>query len=179
MAPLNRKADTVCRVFLNYLVNWAGTPGKIVLDLDTAFTNNFADLTSDHAISFRVIAGQAHWQNVIAERYGALWKACWGKQCVTEGVQDSDYADTITAVNHSWNSLRNWLVFSPRQWVFGSNGYLVPKMLLKKSGPYMLLLLRGVWQESMPFAMVLGTRIIFFENQYPGTAGIGSQEPYR
>jgi len=58
VAPLkNRKADTVCRVFLNYLVNWAGTPGKIVLDLDTAFADNFADLTSDHAISFRVIVG--------------------------------------------------------------------------------------------------------------------------
>lgn len=68
-----------------------------------------------------------------------------GEQCETEGVQDSDYADTITVVNYSWNSLRNWLAFSPRQWVFGSNGYLVPKMLLKKLGPYMLLLLRGVW----------------------------------
>ena len=55
----------------------------------------------------------------------------------------------------------------------------MPKMLLKKLGPYMLLLLRDVWQKSMPFAMVPGTRSIFFENQYPGTAGIGSQEPYR
>ena len=166
VAPLrNRKSDTVLRVFLKYWVNWAGPPGRLVLDLDTAFADSFADLTSDLAISMRAAAGQAHWQNGIAERYGSSWKSCWEKLCVAEGIRDEDMLDAICAVNDARNSLRNRSGFSPRQWVFGTNGRLVADL---EDGGHEMSALHAVTPEgrmARKHALRNGARIAFFEVQ--------------
>ncbi|CAL1145601.1 unnamed protein product [Cladocopium goreaui] len=166
VAPLrNRKSDTVLRVFLKYWVNWAGPPGRLVLDLDTAFADSFADLTSDLAISMRAAAGQAHWQNGIAERYGSSWKSCWEKLCVAEGIRDEDMLDAICAVNDARNSLRNRSGFSPRQWVFGTNGRLVADL---EDGGHEMSALHAVTPEgrmARKHALRNGARIAFFEAQ--------------
>ena len=166
VAPLrNRKSETVCRVFMKYWVNWAGPPGRLVLDLDTAFADSFADLTSDQAISLRAAAGQAHWQNGVAERYGASWKNCWEKLCVSEDVQDSDMIDAICAVNDARNCLRNRSGFSPRQWVFGSNGRLVPDL---EDGGHELSALHAASPEgrmARQHALRNGARQAFFQCQ--------------
>lgn len=166
VAPLrNRKSDTVLRVFLKYWVNWAGPPGRLVLDLDTAFADSFADLTSDLAISMRAAAGQAHWQKGIAERYGSSWKSCWEKLCVAEGIRDEDMLDAICAVNDARNSLRNRSGFSPRQWVFGTNGRLVADL---EDGGHEMSALHAVTPEgrmARKHALRNGARIAFFEVQ--------------
>ena len=166
VAPLpDRKAETVCEIFLKYWVNWAGTPGRLVLDLDTAFVGSFADLTSDKAIAMRAAAGQAHWQNGVAERYGASWKNCWEKLCVAENVMDDELEDAITAVNEARNTLRNRSGFSPRQWVFGSNGRNVPD---PEDGGHEMSALHAVTPEgrmARKYAIRNGARIAFFEIQ--------------
>ena len=166
VAPLpDRKAETVCEIFLKYWVNWAGTPGRLVIDLDTAFVGSFADLTSDKAIAMRAAAGQAHWQNGIAERYGSSWKACWEKLCVAESLMDEDLEDGICAVNEARNTLRNRSGFSPRQWVFGSNGRNVPDL---EDGGHELSALHAVTPEgrmARKYAIRNGARTAFFEIQ--------------
>ena len=47
------------------------------------------------------------------------------------------------------------------QWIFGTED--TPQEVRA----YILLLLRGVWQKSMPFAMVPGTRIKFLSTNTP------------
>ena len=129
VAPLrNRQADTVCRVFMKYWVNWAGPPSKLVLDLDTSFADSFSKLTSDQAIGMKAAGGQAHWQNGVAERYGRSWKDTWERLCEAAEVRDDDIMEACAAVNDARNTLRNRSGFSPRQWVFGSNGRLVPDL---------------------------------------------------
>lgn len=118
----NRKSSTVADVFYKHWIAWAGVPGRIVLDLDTAFQDSFWELTSDHSIAMRAAAGQAHWQNGIAERYGSAWKDVWARLCAQQGVRDVDMMDAACAVSEARNSLRNRSGFSPRQWVFGTNG---------------------------------------------------------
>ena len=113
---------------MKYWVNWAGPPGKLVLDLDTAFADSFAKLTSDQAIGLKAAGGQAHWQNGVAERYGRSWKDTWEKVCEAQEVRDEDLLEAVAAVNDARNTLRNRSGFSPRQWVFGSNGRLVPDL---------------------------------------------------
>ena len=71
-------------------------------------------------------AGQAHWQNGIAERYGGAWKNIWDKICTEHNVTDRDIPEAVAAVNEARNTLRNRSGSSPMQWVFGSNGRLVP-----------------------------------------------------
>lgn len=118
----NRKSDTVAQASYRHWISWAGVPGRLVLDLDTAFQDSFWELTSDHSISMKSAAGQAHWQNGIAERFGQSWKDVWRKVCKHQGVGDQDLHDAAGAVSEARNSLRNRSGFSPRQWVFGTNG---------------------------------------------------------
>ena len=171
VAPLkNREAATVARVFLKYWVSWAGTPGRLVLDLDTAFVGSFADLTSDTGIAMRAAAGQAHWQNGIAERYGASWKDCWERLCAAEDIRDADLRDAICAVNDARNTLRNRSGFSPRQWVFGTNGRLSPDPV---DGGHELSTLASVTPEGLmgrKQAIRHGARLAFHQTQ--GQEGI-------
>ena len=82
VVPLeDRKSSTVSRTFNAHWTSWAGAPGRLVLDLDTAFVDSFWELTSEDNIGLRAAAGQAHWQNGIAERYGSTWKDTWLKLC--------------------------------------------------------------------------------------------------
>ena len=118
----NRKSSTVADTFYRHWISWAGVPGRLVLDLDTAFQDSFWELTSDESISMRAAAGQAHWQNGIAERYGSTWKDVWQRLCKMQGIRDHEIHDAAGAVSEARNSLRNRSGFSPRQWVFGTNG---------------------------------------------------------
>lgn len=124
----NRRSSTVSEAFYCHWISWAGVPGRLVLDLDTCFQDSFWELTSDHSIAMRAAAGQAHWQNGVAERYGSGWKSIWTKLCAQHGVQDRDILDAACAVSEARNTLRNRSGFSPRQWVFGTNGKLLPNM---------------------------------------------------
>ena len=119
-------ANVVAETFYKFWVSWAGTPVKLVLDLDTGFQDSFWELTSGDGIGMRCAAGQAHWQNGIAERYGGAWKSVWDKLCMDYKVMDNEMWEATAAVNEPRNTLRNKSGFSPRQWVFGSNGRLVP-----------------------------------------------------
>ena len=124
----NRKSDTVAQAFYRHWISWAGVPGRLVLDLDTAFQDSFWELTSDHSISMRAAAGQAHWQNGVAERFGSSWKDIWTKVCKHHGVGNKDLHDAAAAVSEARNSLRNRSGFSPRQWVFGSNSKTIASL---------------------------------------------------
>ena len=129
VVPLeNRKSETVAKAFYAHWVSWAGVPGRLVLDLDTAFADSFQDLTSQDGIAMRAAAGQAHWQNGVAERYGDSWKDIWKKVCNEHIVCDHEIWDAMGAVSDARNSLRNRAGFSPRQWVFGTNGRVVPDL---------------------------------------------------
>eukprot|EP00435_Cladocopium_sp_Y103_P023416 s2511_g5.t1 len=72
----------------------------------------------------RCAAGQAHWQNGIAERYGGSWKAIWDKLNEEYSILDDEIYEAACAVSEARNTLRNRSGFSPRQWVFGSQGRL-------------------------------------------------------
>ena len=122
----SRHAPVVYQTFMRAWVNWAGVPERLVLDLDTSFQDAFWELTSDQNIAMRAAAGQAHWQNGIAERYGGTWKEVWSKLCDAENLTTEDLAEGVAAVNHARNTLRNRSGYSPRQWVFGCNPREVP-----------------------------------------------------
>ena len=124
----NRKSATVADAFYKYWISWAGVPGRLVLDLDGCFQESFWELTSDHSIAMRAAAGQAHWQNGVAERYGQSWKNVWQKVVDDNAVMDEDILDAACAVSEARNTLRNRSGFSPRQWVFGTNGKLLTNL---------------------------------------------------
>ena len=127
VVPLeSRHANVVAETFYKFWTSWAGFPAKLVLDLDTGFQDSFWELTSGDGIAMRCAAGQAHWQNGVAERYGGAWKSVWDKLCVEHKIIDSELWEATSAVNEARNTLRNRSGFSPRQWVFGNNGRLVP-----------------------------------------------------
>ena len=84
----NRRSDTVAQTFYKHSIAWAHIPGRLVIDLDTAFQDSFCrELTSDHSIAMRSAAGQAHWQNGICR---ALWtgmeRHIWQRVCTQHHV---------------------------------------------------------------------------------------------
>ena len=92
VVPLeSRHATVVSETFYKFWVSWAGVPSKLVLDLDTSFRDSFWELTSGDGIAMRCAAGQAHWQNGIAERYGSSWKTTWDRLCIQHNVVDANY----------------------------------------------------------------------------------------
>eukprot|EP00435_Cladocopium_sp_Y103_P068690 s358_g32.t1 len=167
VVPLeNRKSETVAKAFYAHWVSWAGVPGRLVLDLDTAFADSFQELTSHDSIAMRSAAGQAHWQNGVAERYGDSWKDIWKKVCAQHQVCDHEIWDAACAVSEARNSLRNRAGFSPRQWVFGTNGRLVPD--LEDGGGSDLSAIDAVTSDekmSRKHTLKLGAKTAFFELQ--------------
>lgn len=100
VVPLeNRKSQTVAKAFHAHWISWAGVPGRLVLDLETGFQDSFMDLTSQESIAMRAAAGQARWQNGIAERYGSTWKDVWMKLCTEQLVCDDELWEASAAVN--------------------------------------------------------------------------------
>ena len=70
----------------------------------------------------RCAAGQAHWQNGVAERHGAAWKAVYDKVVLDREALLEEVQDVVAIVNQAKNTTRNRSGYSPRQWVFGSSG---------------------------------------------------------
>ena len=95
----------------------------VLADLDSAFKDKFTELLDRHRVGMRCSAGQAHWQNGVAERHGASWKAIWEKVVAAQGTLTEEAEETVAAVNDAKNTLRNHAGFSPRQWLFGSNDH--------------------------------------------------------
>ena len=97
-------------------------PKQLLVDLDSAFKDKFLTLMDEKCIILRAAAGQAHWQNGVCERHGGAWKAIWAKFMEETLVLEEEFAEACAEVSDAKNQLRNKSGFSPRQWVFGSNG---------------------------------------------------------
>ena len=112
-------SQEVSRAFVDGWIAWAGAPRLILVDLDSAFKDQFLELMDQRSVVVRCAAGQAHWQNGLAERHGGVWKAIWDKMCEDLSIGDKDLREGAAAVSDAKNSLRNRSGYSPRQWVFG------------------------------------------------------------
>ena len=117
------KSAAAAKAFTSGWLHWAGAPKMVLADLDSAFKDKFTELLDRHRIGMRCSAGQAHWQNGVAERHGASWKAIWDKVVAAQGTLTEEAEDTAAAMNDAKNSLRNHAGFSPRQWLFGANDH--------------------------------------------------------
>ncbi|CAE7358519.1 RE1, partial [Symbiodinium microadriaticum] len=117
------KSAAAAKAFTQGWLHWAGAPKMVLADLDSAFKDKFAELLDRHRVGMRCSAGQAHWQNGVAERHGASWKAIWDKVVAAQGTLTEEAEETAAAVNDAKNTLRNHAGFSPRQWLFGSNDH--------------------------------------------------------
>ncbi|CAE7629272.1 RE2, partial [Symbiodinium sp. KB8] len=117
------KSAAAAKAFTSGWLHWAGAPKMVLADLDSAFKDKFTELLDRRRVGMRCSAGQAHWQNGVAERHGASWKAIWDKVVAAQGTLTEEAEDTAAAVNDAKNSLRNHAGFSPRQWLFGANDH--------------------------------------------------------
>ena len=113
------KSEDVAKAFVTGWVRWAGAPKHLLIDLDSAFKDQFLTMLDERSIIVRSAAGQAHCQNAVAERHGATWKLVWAKLVEQNTVVESELEEAAAAVSDAKNSLRNRSGFSPRQWVFG------------------------------------------------------------
>ena len=116
------KSEDVSQAFASGWIQWAGVPKQLLVDLDSAFKDRFLTLMDEKCIILRAAAGQAHWQNGVCERHGGAWKAVWAKFVEETLVLEEEIFEACAAVSDAKNQLRNKSGFSPRQWVFGSNG---------------------------------------------------------
>ena len=117
----NTTSEEVARAFVSGWVSWAGAPKHLLVDLDSAFKDNFLTMLDQRCIVVRAAAGQAHWQNSVAERHGASWKLVWAKLVEQRTVIEAEISEAAAAVNDVKNNLRNRSGYSPRQWIFGSS----------------------------------------------------------
>ncbi|CAE7268762.1 GIP, partial [Symbiodinium sp. CCMP2456] len=115
------KSEDAVKAFMNGWVSWAGAPRFLIGDLDSAFKDQFLNYLDQQAIHIRCAAGQAHWQNSVAERQGESWKAVWKKHVEANLILKEEAPEAIAAINAAKNSLRNRSGYSPRQWLFGAN----------------------------------------------------------
>lgn len=60
-------------------MSWAGVPRRVLVDLDSAFKGDFLQIMNERSVLVRCAAGQAHWQNGLAERHGGAWKEIFKK----------------------------------------------------------------------------------------------------
>ena len=120
VVPLpSTKSEDVAKAFVSGWVRWAGAPKHLLIDLDSAFKDSFLTMLDERCIVVRAAAGQAHWQNAVAERHGATWKLIWAKLVEQKTVVESEIEEAAAAVSDAKNGLRNKSGYSPRQWVFG------------------------------------------------------------
>ena len=117
----NTTAEELGRALIEHWINWAGAPKHLLCDLDSAFKGHFLQLMNERSVIVRCAAGQAHWQNGIAERHGGAWKEVWNKLVEDNAVLDNEVVEAIAATSDAKNQLRNKSGYSPRQWVFGTN----------------------------------------------------------
>ena len=115
------RSEDAAKAFMAGWVHWAGPPRFLIGDLDSAFKDQFLERLDQMAVRIRCAAGQAHWQNSVAERQGESWKAIWKKHVEANLIMKDEAAETMVAINAAKNGLRNRSGYSPRQWVFGSN----------------------------------------------------------
>ena len=123
VVPLkSTKSEDVSEAFSSGWIQWAGAPKFVLVDLDSAFKDKFLALMDNKSVVVRAAAGQAHWQNGVAERHGGAWKMIWNKFVEDNLVFVEEMPEAMSWVSDAKNQLRNRSGYSPRQWVFGSNG---------------------------------------------------------
>ena len=88
----------------------AAAPRQMLIDLGSGFKGTFLEMASEENIVARSLAGQAHWQNSMAERHGGVWKSIYRRG----GHNEPRLRGAISAVNKAKNNLRNRNGFSPR-----------------------------------------------------------------
>ena len=113
------KSADVAQALLDGWINWAGAPRHLLVDLDSAFKDKFLALMDEKSVTVRCSAGQAHWQNGVAERHGSTWKSIWNKLVEDEVILHEEFSEAVAATSDAKNQLRNYSGYSPRQWVFG------------------------------------------------------------
>ena len=122
VVPLvSTKSEDLAKAFVNGWISWAGAPKHLLIDLETGFKDKFLTMLDQRCVVVQCAAGQAHWQNGVAERHGGSWKLIWAKLVEDHLVMAEEMDEAIAAVNDSKNQLRNRSGYSPRQWVFGTN----------------------------------------------------------
>lgn len=117
----NTTSEEVGRAMVEGWMSWAGAPKHLIVDLDSAFKDNFLQVMNERAVIVRCAAGQAHWQNGVAERHGGAWKEIWNKLAEDHTILSFEMPEAMAATSDAKNQLRNRSGFSPRQCVFGCN----------------------------------------------------------
>eukprot|EP00913_Durusdinium_trenchii_P017481 g16427.t1 len=126
VVPLrSTKSEEVAQAFINGWISWAGAPKHLLVDLDSAFKDKFLSMLDQRSITVRCAAGQAHWQNGVAERHGGSWKLIYAKLSEDHLITEEELPEAVAACNDAKNSLRNRSGYSPRQWVFGAQARTV------------------------------------------------------
>ena len=116
----NTKSEEVGRAMVEGWMSWAGAPKHLIVDLDSAFKDQFLQVMNERMVMVRCAAGQAHWQNGLAERHGKTWKGIWDKLVEEQCILDNEVKEAMAATSDAKNQLRNRSGYSPRQWVFGT-----------------------------------------------------------
>ena len=93
----NTTSEELGNALVQAWMSWAGSPRQIIADLDSGFKDKFLDIMSDRAVVVRCTAGQAHWQNGVAERHGGAWKAIWDKLVEDYGIFDHEVTEAMAA----------------------------------------------------------------------------------
>ena len=101
------KSEDAAQAFMRGWVQRAGAPRFVIADLDPAFKDQFLTQLDQLAVHIRRAAGQAHWQNSVAERQGETWKAIWKKHTEDNLILKDEAPEAIAAINTAKNSLRN------------------------------------------------------------------------
>ena len=74
----------------------------------------------------KLVGGQAHWQNGIAERNGKHWNEIFQKMVDERVIRSKEEVEwTVPLVSAAKNELKRVSGFSPVQWVLGKQ----PKLL--------------------------------------------------
>lgn len=106
-------SEEVGKALVDSWLSWAGAPKILLCDLHSAFKDHFLPIMNERSVLVKCAAGQAHWQNGIAERHGGAWKAIWNKVVEDHAIMDREVAEAMAATSDSKNQLRNRSGYSP------------------------------------------------------------------
>ena len=76
---------------------------KILADLGSGFKDAFLQILSDRSVLVRSTAGQAHWQNGVAERHGGAWKEIWNNLVEDCAILDDEVSEAMAATTDAKN----------------------------------------------------------------------------
>lgn len=80
-------------------MSWAGVPRRVLVDLDSAFKGDFLQIMNERSVLVRCAAGQAHWQNGLAERHGGAWKEIFKKVVEDHSILNNEVHKAAAATS--------------------------------------------------------------------------------